>query len=173
MYIKLTGVAFLVVACGITGITMSNEYIKRLRELKVINKMLLLLKGEIKYNNSGINEALKKVANMSEKISQNFLNNVCELFDNGKIPLRESWNGAIDNYLLKKSSLKKEDYLIIRDIGINLGITDRETQLNNLDSNMLVIEQLINGLEAQREQKCKLYRTMGFMAGAFVAIIII
>lgn len=173
MYIKLMGVAFLVVACGITGITMSNEYIKRLRELKVINKMLLLLKGEIKYNNSGINEALKKVGNMSEKISQNFLANVCELFDNGKISLRESWNGAIDNYLSKESSLKEEDFLIIRDIGINLGITDRETQLNNLDSNMLAIEQLINGLEVQREQKCKLYRTMGFMAGAFVAIIII
>ena len=69
--------------------------------------------------------------------------------------------------------IKKDELLIIKELGENIGITDRETQINNLNYAMDKLSRLMQELKASKTSKCKIYRMMGIVTGMFVAIILI
>lgn len=173
MLLKCVGLVMLMSACAMFGISLSRDYIARINNLSQINKMLLLLKGEIKYNNSGINEAVRKVSLQTDNIIGVFLKKVSEKFENGKVTLKEAWNYGADEYLKNQSKLSEKDILILKELGANLGVTDRETQINNITKCMDVIDMTIQELNETRGEKCRLYKTLGVMAGVFVAVVLI
>ena len=173
MLLKMTGIIFIIAAGSMFGFSLSRDYTMRITNLKQVNKMLLLLKGEISYNNSGIGEAVIKISSQTDNIIGRFLGYVSEAFASGENTFREAWDRGVDEFLKKQSKLKDKDLAVIRELGSNLGITDRETQVNNILNCMGVLETEIGELNETRGEKCKLYRTLGVMAGAFVAIVLI
>lgn len=173
MLVKSLGIVIILIASSLFGYSLSYDYLTRLKNLEQLNKMLLLLKGEIKYNNSGIGEAIMKVASQSENIIGKFLDYTWRQFNEKECSIKEAWDKGIVGVLEPEAKLKPEDILIVREVGLNLGITDRETQINNILNTMDVIEIKIKELNETRGEKCRLYRTLGVMAGAFMAIVLI
>lgn len=173
MFLKMLGIGMVFSASVIAGYSMSREYLQRLRTLEQFYKMLLLLKGEIKYNNSGISEAVGKVSERLDNRIGDFLKCVCRGFEKGKYTLKEIWDKAGSEILERGAGLKKEDIFLIKELGINLGITDRETQINNILNYMEEIDMKIKELNEEKGEKCRLYRTLGVMAGAFMAIVLV
>lgn len=50
-------------------------------------------------------------------------------------------------------------------------MTDKETQIKNIDHAMECIDDNIGELKKGKTEKCRLYRTTGIAAGAFLAIL--
>ena len=84
-----------------------------------------------------------------------------------------AWSLGVDNILDKKSSLKSEDKNSLKDFGRGLGITDRQTQINNIEKYQSQIQLTIKELKAEKNEKCKLYRMLGITFGAFLGIVLI
>lgn len=173
MLLKMIGIILIILSGSLFGITLSKEYEMRITHLKQFRKMLVLLKGEINYNNSGIYESVNIVAERTDKVMGDFLNAVMKKFDENKYTLKEAWDLGVENILKSKTELKDKELEYIKDLGTNLGITDKETQINNILSCMGVIDLSIEELNENRVEKCKLYKTLGVMASAFLTIVLI
>ena len=75
--------------------------------------------------------------------------------------------------MLFRSPLRKEEIRIIKDFGIHLGTTDRETQLKNIDECVNEMEVCILNLKREKKEKCKLYKMLGVLSGVFISIILL
>lgn len=173
MLLKVTGIILILLSGSLIGINLSKEYELRIVHLKQFKKMLMLLKGEIKYNNSGICESVTTVSERTENIVGIFLKKVMEYFDENKVTLKCAWDFGVENILKTQTRLKEKELTYIKDLGTNLGITDKETQINNILSCMEAINLSLDELNENKTEKCKLYKTLGVMAGAFLTIVLI
>ena len=173
MLLKTIGIIFILLSGTLFGVSLSKEYETRIENLKQFKKMLMLLKGEINYNNSGIYESIVVVAERTENVIGDFLKEVLKKFQENKTTLKDAWDYGVENILKTQTSLCEKELLYIKDLGVNLGITDKETQLNNILSCMEVIDLSLDELNENKTEKCKLYRTLGVMASAFLVIVLI
>ena len=161
MYLKITGIVLIMMSASLMGYLFSKDYIERINRLEQIQKMLILLKGEISYSNNSVQEALENISEMIEGKVGEFVTNVQESFKKS------------ENIFDKKSSLKSEDKNSLKDFGRGLGITDRQTQINNIEKYQSQIQLTIKELKAEKNEKCKLYRMLGITCGAFLGIVLI
>lgn len=173
MLLKVSGVIMILLSGCLIGINLSKEYELRMVHLKQFKKMLMLLKGEIKYNNSGIYESVTTVADRTENIVGIFLEKVMENFNENSMTLKSAWDYGVESVLKTQTKLKEKELIYIKDLGTNLGITDKETQINNILSCIEAINLSLDELNENKEEKCKLYKTLGVMAGAFLTIVLI
>lgn len=167
MYLKITGIVLIMMSASLMGYLFSKDYIERINRLEQIQKMLILLKGEISYSNNSVQEALENISEMIEGKVEEFVTKVQESFKKSEIPLSVAWSLGVDNIFDKKSSLKSEDKNSLKDFGRGLGITDRQTQINNIEKYQSQIQLTIKELKAEKNEKCKLYRMLGITCGAF------
>lgn len=171
MLLKIIGIIVLIITGALLGYSLCDDYIERINCLESVKKALLILRGEIKHNNSSICEALENIE-VSNKTVMSFIKRVIKEYKYKKISLWEAWEMGITGYLEKESGLNKEEIKIINDFGKNLGITDRETQLKNIDECVNEMKELISGLKKEKKEKCKLYKTLGVLSGLFISIIL-
>lgn len=173
MLLKMIGIIFILLSGTLFGVSLSREYEARIVYLKQFKKVLMLLKGEIQYNNSGIYESVTMVAERTENIMGTFLKTVMERFYDNQTTLKNAWDYGVDNILKIQTNLRKKELSYIKDLGTNLGITDKDTQINNILNCMEAIDLSLDELNENKAEKCKLYRTLGVVASAFITIVLI
>ena len=144
MYIKFIGAAFLIVAGCMSGKEISSNYLNRLRQLEEIKKTIIFICGEIKYNNSNLDYVFTKISKNSKEF------------------IKET-----------KTSLEASDLNDLKDMGNLLGITDKDTQINNMNLYLEKIQLQIDKLEKEKDEKCRLYKTVASMFGLLIVITII
>lgn len=168
MLLKIFGCLLIFLGCGGIGFGMGRDYNARINQLEQVKKMLFLLEGEIKYNNGGIYETMRKLTGISDNIMTGFFKSVVK-DDTGT--LKAAWQLNAEKSLASNSKLTKEDIAIIKDLGNTIGMTDKETQIKNIDHVMECINDNVNELKKGKTEKCRLYRTTGIAAGAFLTIL--
>ena len=173
MLIKTIGIICLILTGIIMGWSFVRDYEERILNLKQFRKMLILLKGEMSYNNAGIRELLVCIARRNDNVIGDFLENVRTRFDFEDVTIQTAWSEATEEFLKEYTSLKESDRKYIKEFGMNLGTTDRDTQINNILVCMEHIELTIKELNDYKAQKCKMYKTLGVTVGAFLAILLI
>lgn len=174
MVIKIIGALMIIISGTMTGIDLSNRFVTRIKQLTQIKKMLILISGEIKYNNSNIRFALEKISSNADPFISNFLKMVYEKLDNlNGTDIYNIWKECGQQYFSNESCLNEQDIKKIIEIGEFLGITDRETQINNFELYLEQIQIDITEAEKMRENKCRVYKTIGTMAGMLISVVII
>jgi len=82
---------------------------------------------------------------------------------------REDWVRAAN----EMDELQEGELSVIKSIGAALGTSDVQGQLSMLEVNTRLLESYAEQAREQYMKKGKLYRTMGLLAGLFVAVLII
>lgn len=171
--VKFIGIAMIAMACGLFGFSISFDYVSRIRKIEKIKKMLVLLKGEIKYKNSEVIETISTVEEMTDGLSKEFLSEVIRTFNDEKCSINYAWKKSVNKILEDNKNLHEEDMRCLLELGTSIGITERETQISNIMNTIEILDLKINELNEGRGEKCKLYRTLGMMAGMFIMIVFI
>lgn len=170
MLLKIIGMIVLITSGALMGYSLCDDYIERIHCLEAVKKALIILRGEIKHNNSSICEALENIT-VNNRLVMSFIKKVVRDYKNMNGSLWEAWEkSVVEN--LEPSQLKNEEINIIRDFGRNLGITDRETQMKNIDECMKEMDGCITDLKGEKKEKCKLYKVLGVLSGLFISIIL-
>lgn len=172
MLLKITGMIILITSGTLLGFSLCNDYMERILCLEAIKKALIILKGEIKHNNSSICEALDNIKVNNNQV-MSFLQKVVMKYRNKKFSLWEAWNESVLESFNKTIKLSKEEIDIIRDFGRNLGITDRETQMKNIDECISEMNRCLMELKNEKKEKCKLYKVLGVLSGLFISIMLL
>ncbi|NLY47070.1 MAG: stage III sporulation protein AB [Tissierella sp.] len=171
--IKIIFNSLILILSSIMGFAFGNIYSKRAKSLLDLQYCIRVLQSEIINGNTPLPEALENVSIKGRgAISKLFK----QIKDDLVIEKRED---IYYSFLLHKDLLKNKYALSPQDIEIflYLGKILGKTNSNDQDKNMaFIITQLENHyIEADKEKSknTKLYRTLGFLIGLGVVIILI
>lgn len=173
MITKLLGSCLILGSSTAIGFFLSSRLRERIAELEMIKKLLLMLRGEIKYNHATLSEGFQTIARRMDNLYGRFLAKMSEEMDSMEgQTLAQIWERCLVEGL-RESALNKEDREKLIAMGGQLGYLDIEMQLSTIE---LYLEQLQQELESAREnlkRNGKLYQTMGVIAGIFVVILMV
>jgi stage III sporulation protein AB len=155
------------------GFYCSNELKSRISDLKELRKLILLLRGDIRYANTPLPEAICSIAKRHEGGFEDFFTKISErLSAHSGNTFSQIWKEAVETELLR-TSLNKKDKSALVNFGDNLGYLDKEMQMNTLELFLTQLEDEIAELSKTAKEKSYLYNTLGIMAGIFISIILI
>ncbi|TCT16912.1 stage III sporulation protein AB [Natranaerovirga pectinivora] len=173
MYVKILGIIITLTSSTLLGLYFSKSLTYRLEELHTLKKLLIMLRGDVKYGMTPLPEALEELSNRSVAPFKEFFNEVSkELKKFNGNNLQLIWNSSIEKHL-KSSFLKKEDLTKLMQLGDTLGYLDKEMQLNTIDLYLEQLEEEIKYLTNNNGQSQKLYKNLGVLGGLLAAIVFI
>lgn len=165
----LGGMLFLLGTVGF-GIFQSLSYEKGIEALKQAADMMRYLISQIQVENASLPESICKVSVRMDGPIANVLQNIQKRNNkNDGKPLFEIWQEEMSG-LEELFSAKDLDLLI--HIFDQTGFYDTKTQLQRLQMNLEIFTEEIKLREGQRENRCRLYQSMGLMIGIFVIILL-
>lgn len=166
-------IGFLLVLAGAGGVGLSlvGEYTMRIRVLDQIKQMMHYINDLVLYECATLPEAFSRAANRMEEPFSDFLKKVAgqmEEFSGEDISFL--WE---NNAQMLKDKMNKKDYREFRECMRQTGFLDAKGQSQAFKSYEQRLELLLHRLSEQKEEKCRLYQTLGIMSGVFVCILLL
>lgn len=172
LILKTAGCILIMFSTAGLGFFKAYTIKRRRKELMSLKSILTVLEGEIRYSGSDIKEALTNAAKRHEGAMKAFISKVAEELNTseGK-SLINIWEEA--EFLLKDGYFEKQDYSVISELGKNLGMSDKTTQINILEGFVERLGENISSIRENEEQRCKAARSIGIMSGILIIVLII
>lgn len=166
-------IGFLLVLAGTGGIGFSlvGEYMMRIYTLGRIKDMMHYMNDLIVYEYASLPEAFARTADRMEAPFSEFLKKVAfqmEEFSGENVSFL--WK---NNAQMLKEKMNKKDYAEFADCMQQTGFSDVQGQSQTLKNYEQRLELLLHRLTEQKEEKCRLYQTLGIMSGVFFCILLI
>jgi len=171
--LKIVGAILVVAATTGIGVTAGRDLKVRLDNLRYIKKLMLMLRGEIKYLKAPLGEAFFNVGNRAKAPFCEFFNKIAlEIESLESESFYVIWCKYIDEEL-NKIQLNKRDCLTLKRVGEHLGYMDKEMQLGMIDLYVEQLEEEIIISKDSMQEKIRIYNCLGVVAGIFAVLITI
>lgn len=166
--IKIILLTIIFILSIMIGMMLSSKYRNRVKELKEMKTALSIMKTKIQYTYEPIPEIFDELGQTQNKA-------ISELFKEAKSNMQkksvaQAWEESINN---TQTSLKEEDKQVLKGLGKLLGKTDVEGQLSQISLTDQFLDTQIEKAEKEKEKNEKLYKTLGFVMGCTIVIILI
>lgn len=171
MALKIIGTVLIMSASVIWGAFMASKKYFRLKDLREMKRAYTVLRSEIDYGASALEDAAKNVAAKVDRP-------VRELFENfateigTKSEVWQIWGNAVEN-IKAGSGFLPEDLEMFKSFGKTLGYLDKDMQLNNIDMQIDYINMKTAELEGSWEKERKMYLSLGTLGGALAAVLLL
>ncbi len=168
---KWVGFLFILAGAGGVGFSLVGEYALRIRTLGQIRDMIHYINDFVLYEYASLPEAFSKAGERMESPFSDFLNTVAEQM--------EEFSGEDVSFLWKNNAMKlktvlnKKDFEEFSNCMKQTGFSQAKEQSRALKAYEQRLELELHRLSEQKEEKCKLYRTLGVMSGVFVCILLL
>lgn len=173
MFLKLIGGILIILACGFSGIIFSNRSNNRPRDLKRFRSLMQMLETEIIYSVTPLPEALYSLSNKSEARFSSFFAYISDCLRRRQFfSFRDAWVSGVNTVLLKETSLSNTDAEIISNFGNVLGCSDRNDQKKHFELLYIQLKHNEAVAEEERKKNTKMYRSLGFLLGIAIFIIL-
>jgi stage III sporulation protein AB len=171
--IKLIGCILIITSSAGMGWYFSSELRNRIQDLKELKKIVILLRGDIRYANTPLPEAVQALASRHDGKYKLFLSEITDrLNELGGVSFCTIWKETIAKKL-DHTSLSNKDLINLGQLGENLGYLDKDMQINTLDLYISQLEEEIKELSRNVKEKTYLYNSLGVMGGIFITIIML
>ena len=172
--IRIIGITLLLIMSILTGSWAAQGLKARLDDLRAVRHMLEAIRLMIRYEALEVTEIADRLADNNEVSRLSFIGAVGELcreaVEKGELSFYEAWDKAVsDNH----GSLTDADISVLSRAGHILGTCDCEGQLSAIALLCNEADKLIEEAKEQYIAKGKLYRALGAVAGALLAVIAI
>ncbi|MCD8196170.1 MAG: stage III sporulation protein AB [Lachnospiraceae bacterium] len=167
------GIFCILAGTGGIGLRMAQELDLRIRELQLLQQIVLLLNGEIRYLHRPLPEAFGSVAEQTEPPFRNFLLRTAEDLRrrNGQ-SARLIWGRNLKS-CSGELHLTVQDLRELGELGAMLGCLDVKQQLGALDYYQENLNRALDDAVEDAKGRKKLYRYLGILSGVAVVIFIL
>lgn len=169
---KLLLLLILIASFTLYGFSLGNKLRNRVNEIRDWKYSLKMLETEIVHSHLPL-------VDVCEKISMQFSGTVATFYGELAKQLHERINSAGDAFLTcldiskEKGVMKQAEYEILRRFGQGLGQYDRQTEQKQIQLAFLNLEREEQQASDEQNAKEKMYRSLGFLSGLLVAILLI
>ena len=154
------------------GFNKSRELGNRKKHLEMLMRMIILLKGEIRYGNTSLYDAFTGAAGKLEgKYREFFLNTAEEIKKKKGNPFREIFRNCARESLDDQNFTREEKEKIFS-LGERLGYLGMDMQLRQLQLLEEDLENEIQELNKDLKEKKKLYQSLGILLGILLAVLV-
>lgn len=170
---KLLGVCCIMGGSTGLGLMFAWEVQERLKELLELRKLLLLLRGDMKYMHQPLSEAFLHLSrNTGPPFSAFFRQTAEDLNGRKGVSAQAVWEKNLKLYMggLHIHAREREELL---KLGGLMGCMDVESQLGILDYYLELLEQFIKDASDGEKNRRRLYQYLGVLGGAAVAVLIV
>lgn len=169
---KAVGALCVVAAAGSYGVVIARGYARQPGELREAQAALSMLETEIAYGATPLTEALETVGRRCDGVLAGLFTGAAEaLAARDGMTAGEAWERSLARYGAR-ASLRPEDLAALRSLGSVLGTSDRDDQTRHLRLAAERLKILAARAEDEARRNVRLWRYLGFLAGAAVALII-
>lgn len=173
LVMKIIGCIMVVLSSAGVGFYYSSEIKSRIDDLKELQKLIGLLRGDIRYASTPLPEAIHSISKRHNGKFFPFFNCISiQLEELSGRTFSQIWKSATECELMN-SSLTKKDKLHLIQFGDTIGYLDKEMQLNTLDLYLSQLDYEISDLSKTVKEKSYLYRTLGITSGIFIIILMV
>lgn len=152
------------------GKMLAQRYYYRVQELEELKNALNLFKTKIKFTYETIPEIFEEISNnITKNISNIFKSTVKGLKD---FSISQAWEQAIESEK-KNTNLNEEDIRVIKLLSKQLGITDIEGQISQIEITEHFLDTQIKQAQQEKEKNQKLYQKLGTTMGLVIVILLI
>ena len=154
------------------GFNKSRELGNRKKHLEMLMRMIILLKGEIRYGNTSLYDAFTGAAGKLEgKYREFFLNTAEEIKKKKGKPFGEIFRSCARESLDDQNFTREEKEKIFS-LGERLGYMGMDIQLRQLQLLEEDLENEIQELNKDLKEKKKLYQSLGILLGILLAVLV-
>ncbi|MDI6709685.1 MAG: stage III sporulation protein AB [Thermoanaerobacterales bacterium] len=170
--LKAVGALCVIAAAGSYGVVVARDYARRPRELREARAALSMLETEIAYGATPLPEALETVGRRCDGALARFFTGAAEaLAVRDGTTAGEAWEHSLARYSAH-APLRPEDLAALGSLGAVLGNSDREDQTRHLRLAGERLKILAARADDEARRNVRLWRYLGFLAGAAVALVI-
>ncbi|MDO5409525.1 MAG: stage III sporulation protein AB [Lachnospiraceae bacterium] len=168
--LRLMGIFMIAAAVLALGFQYSLNMRRRIKNLRLMQSILHMLRGEIGFSGRILEEAFADISRRVAEPFGSFFKGVSrEMQELKGAPLSEIW--IQNEAAFERSGLKKEDLELFRRLGNDLGFLDVDMQLCTLELLEMQIKNAAGRLEESCEASCKMYQSLGVL-GALTVIVV-
>lgn len=173
MMFKMLGGLMIIAATSSLGFLFSYRYSSRPKELRGIRRLLQMLETEIVYGATPLPFAFSNIARRTDGSAKLFLELTSQLLsERAFLSVREAWVHAV-NTVLSKTAMTASDMELIKSFGSVLGCSDREDQQKHFSLLYIQLKQQEDIAEEERKRNARMYKSLGFLFGAAVFIMLV
>ncbi|RNB81151.1 stage III sporulation protein AB [Brevibacillus fluminis] len=172
--LKLIGAAVILFSCSMVGWQMGRYYAFRPLDIRTMIISLQMLETEIVYGATPLHRAMAKIGErMRSGIGRMFLT-ASELLTQEDEPqsTSESWRQAIEKNW-SQTAMRKSEKDILLTLGMVLGNSDRDDQQKHLRLAITHLQGLEEEARSDKERYEKMYKSLGFLGGLLVVILML
>lgn len=155
-----------------TGFEWSNQLHKRPVQIRQFKHALQILEAEMLYSQLPLQEAFKNISKQIPEPIQSFFMGLSNLMSGRNIDFLQVWDNQVMK-LLKVSCFNNTDREIIKQFGRTLGQHNYEQQQKHIQ---LTIKHLDHEMQQARDQQArfgKMAKSLGFLCGLFIVLLLI
>lgn len=160
----------IIIICIVTGCYFSARLKQKCRFLKEIMYMLEEIRLLIEFESAEVGEIVQRLFNNKRLTELDFIRTIAEIIDE-ETDFGTLWEKSIE--IQQYGFLSTEEKEFIKDIGRKLGKSDLNGQINTIKFEQNELKNMIRAADDDYCRKAKLYRSLGVLCGAFLAIMFI
>ncbi|MBE6941847.1 MAG: hypothetical protein E7455_06185 [Ruminococcaceae bacterium] len=169
MYIKLLGAILVLVGCGGYGVMMAVNHRRETAVLRQLSEATDKMISELEYRLTPLPELCLFASQQTKDALSRFFSELGRTMDEQVSPdIKECTNMALS----RTSGLPGYTVTQLQALGQTLGRFDLEGQINALMQCRQACLRQLEVLEFQQPQRLRSYQTLGFCAGAALAILL-
>lgn len=170
--IRIIGGIIIILASTLLGMIFSLETSQKLNTLYEIQKILIMLKGEITYNKAPAADAFLNLSeHVKEPFGSFFQKTGQELNQGFGKTIETVWYECCDSEL-KGLAITQEDKQAFRELGACMGYLDAEMQISSITLYSEKLDMRIRESTQGMKEKQKIFKIMGIMGGIFIVLLI-
>jgi stage III sporulation protein AB len=169
--VKLIGACLILFAGTMIGFYQALQFSRRPRQIRQLIQALQRLETEISYGFTPLPSALLSISRqMPQPLSKLFHLVSEQLITPTGRTTEESWRYAIES-CWQDTAMKINEREALQQLGLSLGITDREDQIKHLrlTASQLLVEELTASEEQKRYEK--MWKSLGLLSAALIVIL--
>ncbi|SFE30905.1 stage III sporulation protein SpoIIIAB [Alteribacillus iranensis] len=166
------GAIFILTACTWTGFEVAKKLTERPRQLRQLKVALQSFEAEIMYG-------MSPLAEVSEKISKQLPDPVAHLFryfssqlKKGECEASEAWNQSLDK-TWPRTAMGPQEKEVLKQFGMTMGKHEKMQQQKHIRLALVHLEKEEQEAKEKKMKYEKIAKTMGFLTGLLLIIILI
>lgn len=173
MAVKLIGMILILLSSMLIGAAAGERAKSRIRLLESLRRLLVILRGELKYSIPVLSELLLYISEYGEDVWKDYFHDIGEMLERG------DYSGNIDDIWCEYACaghidrlLYEEDYNSLVRFGRDMTDMDIDTLINRVDMYIRDLDRRISSLNSDIANRVRLCRMLGAAGGVFMIILI-
>lgn len=170
--VKIIGAILIITATTWTGFEIARQLSERPRQLRTLRSALQSLEVEIMYGHTPLHEAARRIAAQIPDPLATFFAKFAQKLVESETTVKEAWEEVLEE-VWGMTALKNNELEVMKQFGETLGRHDRFSQQKHIHLASTHLEREENEARDIQARYEKMVKSVGFLAGMLLIILLL